>query len=152
MSPLRVEVGPVSATLIASLGLLLIVQLALPGARPAPSAPLRMAAPYRPLPAPPAADWSQILARPLFSPTRSLVAGGAPSGTRLADFTLAGTAIAGRQALAFFRTPDGKMQSLRRDDQLLDWRLTAIRKDAVVVQANGRERVIPVGGSAAAGP
>jgi hypothetical protein len=128
------------------------VQLALPSPRPAPGAaqPEPLSKPV--FVAPPAGDYSQILVRPLFSPTRSMVAGGVGAGTRLSDFKLAGTAIARGVALAFFRGPDGKMQSLRRDEQLLDWRLVAIRRDAVVVQANGLQRVIPVGGSAAAGP
>ena len=136
--------------LLAVLAIALVAQFAIPGSRPP-----RLAGGAMPLPAPllfvgAAPGYPQILARPLFSPTRSMVGEGSPAGAQLSDFSVVGTAIARGVALAFVRGPDGKMQTLRIGEQLLDWRLVAIRRDAVVIQAQNQQRVIPVTGSAAA--
>jgi hypothetical protein len=150
MSPLRVEVGPVSAAPLLVLTAGLLVQLTLPQGRSATHA-TSIAVPSAPaLVASPTPVYPQILARPLFSPTRSSVAAGAPAGAQLGDFSVVGTAIARGLALAFVRGPDGKMQTLHIGEQLLDWRLVAVRRDAIVLQSQAQQRVIPVSSSAVA--
>ena len=128
----------------------LIAQFALPSARPAPGTAGPVAPPAATPPAGVTPGYPQILARPLFSPTRSPVAGGAPAGAQLSDFSLVGTAIARGLRMAFLRGPDGKTQTLHVGEQLLDWRLVDIRRDRIVVQAQGRQREIPVSAGPAA--
>ena len=96
-------------------------------------------------------DYPQILARPLFTPTRNPSDSGlAPVGAQLSDYSVVGTAVARGAGTAVVRDSTGQMRSLRVGDTLLGWRLAAIRPDGIVLEGAGGQRMVPVTGGAAA--
>ena len=142
----RADVGPAPLAAAALLLTILLVQLVLP--HPA-TAPKRRA--VRPVPiADPAVavvpDYPQILARPLFSPTRSSAEAGADgsASAQLSDFSVVGVAIGQGLASAVLRGPGGETRMLKPGDRLIGWTVAAIRRDAVVLEADGRSKELPV--------
>lgn len=150
---LRDEIDP--APLAA--GALLIVTLAVQLAWPTPAPVVRSAARVV-LPPPVAADrlpadYPQVLAHPLFSPSRGAggeAAIGQSAAAALSDYTLAGVARVGGRGEAVFRTAAGETLTLRTGEALLGWRLAAVEPGGVILQQGELTRAVKV--SASAGP
>ena len=134
----------------------LAVQLAWPAPQSTdPAAAARRAAPPAP---PPSAvlplDYPQVLARPIFTPTRGAAAdaGGDSASASLSDYTLSGVARVGGGSLAVFRGAAGDVKSLRLGQALVGWRLVAVKPDSVVLQQGEVTREVRVAASAAPKP
>jgi hypothetical protein len=97
-------------------------------------------------------DYPQITARPLFTPTRSANDSGlAPINAQLSDYAVLGTAMSGGVGVVIVRGPGGQANSLRVGDALLGSRLTAIGRDAIVLEGpDGRHTLAVTGGAALA--
>lgn len=155
MSSRRLDLWGVPAVLCAVLTGMLVLRFVLPqhagrvlGAelRPAPIVDLPVAV---------VPDYAAILARPLFTPGRA--PGGAGSdataaSAQLSDFTVVGVAVAPRFTAAFVRGPGGEVRTLRPGDSLLGWKVAGVRRDAVVLEVEGRKRELPVSAAAQAQP
>jgi hypothetical protein len=92
-------------------------------------------------------DYPQILMRPLFSPTRSSAetgSGEASASIQLSDFSVVGVAIGHGLATAVVRGPGGEARMLRPGDRLIGWTVAGVRRDAVVLEADGRKKELPV--------
>lgn len=92
-------------------------------------------------------DYAQILMRPLFSPTRSSAGTGADDASasvQLSDFTVVGTALGRGLTTAVVRGPGGETRLLKVGDRLVGWTVAAIGRDAVVLDADGRRKELPV--------
>jgi hypothetical protein len=92
-----------------------------------------------------------ILARPLFSPTRNSDGGGATgggAGTMLGGAVVAGTVSRGRSTQAFVRLPDGSIRTLRIGQQIEGWRLAGLTGDSARFARDGQTISIAFGSSA----
>lgn len=144
------------------LGLLTVIYLELddpPLSRTAQSMPAGSGTPARAEPQadmafelPPLAAYSEIAARPLFSPSRRPAprqqAAAQPAEPRAVpadEFLLRGVALAGdsRVALIERRTTVGILRVLE-GQSVGGWRLAAIRPDAIVLESEGEEHVLEV--------
>jgi hypothetical protein len=150
---LRDEIDPAPLAMGALLIAALAVQLAWP--TPAPVArntgrvvlPASVAADRLPV------DYPQVLARPLFTPSRGAAGDAAAAqsaAAALSDYTLAGVARVGGRGEAIFRTASGETISLHTGEALLGWRLAAIEPGGVILQQGELSRAVKV--SASAGP
>ena len=96
-------------------------------------------------------DYPAILSRPLFTPGRTPSGSGADgtsANAQLSDFSVVGTAVDHSFAAAFVRGPGGGVRTLRRGDSLLGWTVAEVRRDALVLEVEGRKRELPVAAQA----
>jgi hypothetical protein len=145
MSSLRDRIDPVPALiavgLLAAMGVQFLIPI--PGVPVGPAIP--QARPLAPIPIAPASDYPQVLARPLFTPSRggSDAAGGA-AGAALADYTFAGAIFSQGVGSAILKGPAGVVRSLHVGDTLLGWQVSAVRPDQLVLQRQSEQLVVPV--------
>lgn len=149
----RVEVGPAPLAVAALLLAILLFQLTLPHPTTAPHGRSNAPAPIFDPAVGIVPDYPQILFHPLFSPTRSSAEAGADEASasvQLSDFSVVGVAIGKGVATAVVRGPGGVTRMLKPGDQLIGWTVTGVRRDAVVLEADGRKRELPVTAAPAA--
>jgi hypothetical protein len=158
----RLDIGLVPGALATLLLAALILQVLLPvttesSASVAPFAGRTTTPASRQTSEPPiaaVADFPQILARPLFSPTRTsadAVSEAGAAAAQLSDYTVVGSASARGRAMAVLRSATGQVLTVHTGDTLLGWRVAAIGRDAVVFEVDGRKRILPVAGTSPAG-
>lgn len=145
------EIDAAPALLSAALALGLLVQALAP---PPPAAPATavLASPHRGRARPPAVaepatipPYAVILARPLFSPSRSASGAAAPDAAPAGTFALVGLATEGSAASAAIRTPSGLVHSLRLGEALEGWKLVAVGADRAVLRQGDAVQSIRLG-------
>jgi hypothetical protein len=130
---------------------MIVAQIFLPiGAPLADSAGLA-ARRTRPVVAPVAPDYPDILAAPIFAPDRrpgptSQSIGSGP----LAGYAAVGAAVGRDLASAVVAAPSGQVRVLHRGDEVNGWRLTAIDRARLVFERQGAIQTLAVGAPAEA--
>lgn len=137
--------------LCATLAGVLVLQFVLPQNSGRITGAALRPAPIGDLPVAVVSDHSAILSRPLFTPGRApgdAGSDGTTASAQLSDFSVVGVAVDRSFAAAFLRGPGGEVRTLRPGDSLLGWTVAGVRRDAVVLEVEGRKRELPVAAQA----
>lgn len=155
--PRRADGTLLPAALVALLGLLLGLQLALPSPIVLPesgvSRPLRLA----PLAPRPVVVDPQITQRPLFAPNRRETVSAAGPGVAAKAAALAGARVVGvvtvrGQARIFLAAPDGRISAVGLGGRYRGWRLVRIDGSQLTVARGAETAILGVGAAAAVPP
>ena len=151
--PRRADATLLPAALAALLGLLLVVQLALPSPVELPEVELTPPIRLRPLPVVPAVADPAIVARPIFAPGRREFV--APAGGAAADRAAplegarpVGVLTVRGAARVFLQAPDGRVEVVGRGGGYRGWTVTDIGSGRIAVRRGGERATLAVTASA----